>query len=165
MKFTVRGFSLIEFSVYLGLLSAIITISFVWLATLIGPVMKQQMNIDALVDLHIARDLIATDIRNGSNKATDWKNGTLNLLWKTGNSHVCWECRSGKLFRITGNHQQNKDRWIDKKQSVLAQGISQFSTHFDESLDGVLRVVTIKLSGQKSELTIVASPFVGRKIA
>lgn len=166
MKYAANtGFSLIEFALYLGLLSVVVSISFVWLATLSGPVMQRQMALDGLVDLHLARDIMVDDIQKGTIDPHAWHTQTKDQIsWNAGDTDVCWECRNEKLFRITGQYLVKTGQWINKKQAVVAQGITNFSVEIDHALDGTVRNVKILLTGKSKECVACAAPCCGRKV-
>lgn len=162
---TCLGFSLIEFALYLGLLSVVVTISFVWLGTLSGPVMQRQITLDGLIDLHLARDIMVADIKKGAIDPQSWNAQPKNqLLWNAGDTDVCWECRNEKLFRITGKYLVKTKQWLNKKQAVVAQGITIFSPKLDRAMDGTLKNVEIFLSGKSKECVASAAPCCGRKV-
>lgn len=158
-----RGFSLIEFCMYLLLVMIIVTISFKWLSTISGTA-KKQGALDALIDLHLARDLMVVDIRQGTINPKQWKNEGSRLLWNVADSTVCWECRDEKLFRITGKYQSKTDQWNNKKQAVVAQGITNFSAQLSAGVDDTIHKVVVTISTKQSECVVAAFPLVARKV-
>ncbi len=159
-----NGFSLIEFALYLGLLTVVVGISFVWLATLSGPVIKKQTILDSLIDLHLARDLMVADIERGTINPQRWKQTRDRLSWSIGDEDIAWELRNEKLYRTSGNYLVNTGQWSGKKQALMAQGITNFFAKIERTTDNAVKAVEVTIVGKNKDCTIFGFPFCGRKI-
>lgn len=164
MNYVKKGFSLIECMVYLSLLTVLVPMVFVWLSSFSSSALKQNQ-LHTVIDLYLARDFIVQDIQKGSADIRQWKLTRTNyLIWNMGNDDIGWELRDNKLYRYSGQYDQKKDQWNVKSKSVIAQGITRFSTEIKQVTTGIIQKIIIGMDSATEHFQIAAVPFNGRKL-
>ncbi len=135
-----KGFTLIEFMVYLTLFAVIVLAMASWISQLWPFYMKLTKQRVALINLHTAHDLFIRDIRTAPIDLKKWDIlSDEKIIWNNKDNYISWEKRKDALIRIEGNYNSVKKQWGKKSQSLLVKPIDivQFKVHGKEQIKRV----------------------------
>lgn len=156
MKMHNPGTTLMELIVYISLVALVGTIGFTWFYQTQRQFLATSDSNKGLMQLYSALDLLVRDLRTAPMQQHAWiKQEAETLLWSTVHGHVAWFKQGSSLYRIEGNYDLHKDRWLKKKKSVALQNLDSIAFHVNKSLDGVTSVdVALTLHGATINHTI-----------
>ncbi len=122
-----NGFSLLEFLVYFMLLSFLATTIFSWLAHSHHTLKNRSRQATELLQLYAAHDVLVRDLRAAPALREHWKKiHTKELIWHVGNHDVGWRVEDKKLLRLEGRYDAEKQQWMKKTKSVVADKVAAF---------------------------------------
>jgi prepilin-type N-terminal cleavage/methylation domain-containing protein len=158
MNIHTKGFSLIEVMIGLVITVTLITTIIPWSIQTIAYYHASYIRINRSMEFCFARNLLLTDICNGSLNATAWKSGdTTRLIGKRSDgTWFCWMVRNGNLVRIASS----SGSIIQKPEPLRAipalRGVDNFAVHVS-SKNGQSRLITIDFD-YHGQYTIKGAP-------
>ncbi len=154
-----NGFSLLEFVVYLGLISFMAVLFLGVVSRTQFRFMKNLHKHEVLLRQVLAIDLLRRDLMSASMLNSDWDvcNGVFKkmTLTKTGQPQsacVCWFIGKTGLSRVQGQYDFCRHEWESKSSSLVCRSIKYIRYMPEKSMKGVW--VVYKVVGPNQEKKI-----------
>lgn len=158
------GFLLVEFLIYLALLSLLsLLLMNITVSTVFND--KRKLPTAALLSLLNSFDLVAADIKKAPTLLSQWKKITeQELIWSSENEDIGWRLKKNILIRKHGVFDKYENHWIRYTKSVASAGIK--ALHFDIEKKQINKkyYVTMVSWQVESEQNLVDPAFLRRSV-
>ena len=143
------GVSLLEFLIYLMLFAFVAMSTSYLLVRANSMVFGQGATSNTMINLYVAHDLLARDLRTASAQKKQWKKITASaLIWHAAQKDIGWYQEKDTLIRVEGQYNAEKNVWHKKIKSVVAQPITQVA--FNVQGNKVVECVAFVLKSMRS---------------
>ena len=116
------GFTLIELLIYITLCAGLAITVFSFVARAAHDCLQSQKTTNELVEVALAQELLARDIRNAPSQKRAWKKiSNHELIWSGENGDLGWSSSDNALFRLTGTYNAELNRWEHKRKTSFAK--------------------------------------------
>lgn len=120
-----KGFSLIEFSIYLMILCILFILSFQWSTHIIRVLYDCNMRTSHISEVAIGFEVFDRDIKIASQQKKYWKKQTTQeIIWHNGAKDIGWCFTNNEIRRSEGKYDVVQNRWHKRKTSLIAKDIS-----------------------------------------
>lgn len=151
MKIYDRGFSMIEFLVYLCLFATISSVLMHFVVNTTLALQSQSVELQRTLHFLTAMDLVAHELACANAEKKQWLKADKNLLvWHSDlqKKDICICILDKKLVRIIGTYIPLQNVWSSKTINVITENIQDFTFNFEwESVQEQLNVITFSLTG------------------
>jgi type II secretory pathway pseudopilin PulG len=140
------GFTLIEFLVYVALLSWLSYMASHLMISFVAAVRDGARLATAQAQALLAFDLLVRDLRSAPATIHAWKKitadtGCSELIWASEQGgDIGWAVEKGKLMRTTGNYRSQDKQWHSRRRVVATESIQKFCVSLQKENDHVVAV-------------------------
>ncbi len=126
MNKTLRGFSLIEYMVYLTIFAIIAPTIASLLHSTWRTIINEDKYIVAVANCYCAHDLLLKDAHKASKEPESWKKITEDeVIFTIDQGDIGWKWHKQKLIRSQGLYNASKKAWAKQTKSVVALGLDK----------------------------------------
>ncbi|MFI5332933.1 MAG: hypothetical protein ACHQVS_02405 [Candidatus Babeliales bacterium] len=163
----IPGFSIIEFLLYIGIVTLIIGCTTTALMYTYSSVVRAHHSLHEMSMLSTACDVFAHDVYEASDARDTWYQPDVHtILFRCGTTDMCWLVKEKKLMRVTGTYDRNSQRWTQRTISVMSTGVTAWACTLIPSLHAsdTICAVTCEIAGDDSSVTRYVALRVGRVV-
>jgi type II secretory pathway component PulJ len=137
------GFTAIELLIYITLCAGLAITVFGFVARAAQDCLQSQKTTNELVEVALAQELLARDMRRAPIQKIAWKKiSNHELIWNSENGDIGWLASDNGMFRTTGTYDTQSDQWLHKRKISCAKFLHRATFSVGEKNHRITHITT-----------------------